>query len=786
MCCLSSVAVLLTVCISCSRVHKLNVADGSEMWVSEILDGACSGTPVISGDDGYVFVTHSADMSGTFSVLDGTGQTFYQESDTTLPLSPPGIYFNPTDGNYAGGEGNSNDIIIWGNTPFAGQDGVSTNSSSYAFQFPVGFQGADMGLKVVKLLDDTNFQTTTPPLITNSGQSMFWGVSRSKVNGWQPNTSFDRNVGGNSIGFDRGSPFSLPVIAEIAVGAGLDSPTLYTGSAGSQFGAVTTIGGSLISKWTVTMTSMVYAQAHVAPTAVDEVVYVIEENGTVHALDAETGAEKWNFAATPGSVLSNFAQSKGGEAIYFADTNGLLYAFQVAEAAPTMVPVVPTSPPVIAATLAPVIAPTVAAPTVAPTTTVPTTLTPTGTTLLPVIDVINGNPLTTLLPQMLSTLNATGISDITVFAPYDTAFTTAFEATYLSSLMEDPLWIKHLECLVFEHGVPAFLDTSAMWVDGQEVENLNSEKLTLGTSPVPSVNGVDIDSVDNVAVDGVVHFVEVAILPDCVEFDIFELGMDNPDFSTLISLVEGAGLKNAIKTEMPMTLFAPTNEAFEKVPTEVLDYLTTNRTALQEVLFYHLVRTNIYLEDSDGSGAGTYPSTSGAMDTLTVEFDSGEFTFTVNNVTISDENILASNGIIQVIDEVLLPPNFVLPSSSGAPVAAAPVTAAPVTPVPETAAPVTSPPTAVGETLAPVTPVPETAAPVTAAPVTAAPKTTAPVTAAPVTSGPTPAPVTPVPTPEITPTPVAATPAPSAMPTSSAATTGISALIVTIFVGFWM
>ena len=63
---------------------------------------------------------------------------------------------------------------------------------------------------------------------------MFWGVSRSKINGWS-SVSFDRDAGGNSVGFGRGDPASRPIIAELAIGADTVTPTLYTGTAGNEF-----------------------------------------------------------------------------------------------------------------------------------------------------------------------------------------------------------------------------------------------------------------------------------------------------------------------------------------------------------------------------------------------------------------------------------------------------------------------------------------------------------------------------------------------------------------------
>lgn len=358
------------------RVHALNM-DGSPFWVSKNLAGACSGTPVVSFNENYVFLTHSEDQSGTFTVLEAAdGNTFYQESDTDLPLSPPGIFHNPIKGNYRGGEGNRNDILVWANKP--SKESVNDNAASYAFQFPIGFTDSDNGdLGVVTLLNSTDlrWEATAPPLITDGGTSMYWGVSRSSVLAW-PDRSFDVSPGGNNIGFPRGKPASLPVIAEIAETNSVNSPTiLFSGGAGLSFSAINFTGSGIDTiaqeKWTITTTTTVNAKAQVAPN--DEVVYVIEDGtgttdgGIVHQINAANGTVLWTEQVATYFPGSGFAQSPTGDVIYFAGQNvgsgkGVLRAWGVANLAPTTAaPVVMTPAPVATpapVTPAPVVAPT--------------------------------------------------------------------------------------------------------------------------------------------------------------------------------------------------------------------------------------------------------------------------------------------------------------------------------------------------------------------------------------------------------------------------------------------
>lgn len=332
----------LTSCIfsPVSRVHAVSVTKGTAVWVSGSLGGSCSGTPVVSGDDDYVFLTHNSASSSNFTILDATdGSIFYREAvSSSLLLSPPGIYVNPLGGNYATGAGNTNDLIVFGNRPAADATSVVETSSFYAFQFPIGFPGSTgSSLGVVELFGDCNFESTTPPVITNSGSSMFWGVSRSTIKGWS-SVTFDRDPGGNSIGFDRGDPASRPIIAELAIGVDKVTPTLYSGTAGNAFAAVSTTATSttgsatMAALWQVGTDSPVYTQGKVAPSTADEVVFFFEQFGVGYAVDAVNGTVLWTREIdTTALVLGNFAINAAGDTIYVADNSGVLAAWQVAE-----------------------------------------------------------------------------------------------------------------------------------------------------------------------------------------------------------------------------------------------------------------------------------------------------------------------------------------------------------------------------------------------------------------------------------------------------------------------
>jgi phosphate transport system substrate-binding protein len=138
---------------------------------------------------------------------------------------------------------------------------------------------------------------------------------------------------------------------------------------------------------------------------------------------------------------------------------------------------------------------------------------------------------------------------------------------------------------------------------------------------------------------------------------IVDVAAGNADFSTLVSLVQAAGLVDTLNGAGPFTVFAPTNEAFAKLPQVVVDYLGAHPEDLTRVLTYHVVGSQIMAADAMGmTEAGKVASVEGSE--LTVVYDGAAVK--VDDATVTTADVAASNGVIHIIDEVLLPP-FALP-----------------------------------------------------------------------------------------------------------------------------
>ena len=124
---------------------------------------------------------------------------------------------------------------------------------------------------------------------------------------------------------------------------------------------------------------------------------------------------------------------------------------------------------------------------------------------------------------------------------------------------------------------------------------------------------------------------------------------ENPDFSTLWSVIQTAGLTDRLAEPGPFTTFAPTNEAFAQLPQRVIDGLVANPPILSAVLQYHITLGRYLAADL----AVVQPATvNGRLLTVTQQGDS----LLVNDAIVTDADLIATNGVVHAIDRILVPP----------------------------------------------------------------------------------------------------------------------------------
>jgi len=134
--------------------------------------------------------------------------------------------------------------------------------------------------------------------------------------------------------------------------------------------------------------------------------------------------------------------------------------------------------------------------------------------------------------------------------------------------------------------------------------------------------------------------------------DIVDLAVATESLSTLVAAVKAGGLVETLKGDGPFTVFAPTNEAFAALPEGTLESLLKpeNKDQLVAILTYHVVAGKVM--STDLSEGMTAPTVNGAEITITLA-DGAK----VNGANIAAADVEASNGVVHVIDQVILPPS---------------------------------------------------------------------------------------------------------------------------------
>lgn len=249
--------------------------------------------------------------------------------------------------------------------------------------------------------------------------------------------------------------------------------------------------------------------------------------------------------------------------------------------------------------------------------------------------------------DLVETLDGEGA--FTVFAPTDDAFAALPEGT-VESLLAD---IPALTDILLYHVVGGKL--MAADVTGLEMVTTlqgSDAKVAVDMGKV-MIDNAQIVITDIEASNGVIHVIDAVILPgdEAAETpkSIAEIAAGNPDFSTLVTALDAAGLVETLAGEGEFTVFAPTNAAFAALPEGALEGLLADKEALTNVLLYHVVAGNVLAADVVGL---PYADTL-AEEPVLIKVDGGKVM--VNNAQVVATDIAASNGVIHVIDAVLLP-----------------------------------------------------------------------------------------------------------------------------------
>ena len=259
----------------------------------------------------------------------------------------------------------------------------------------------------------------------------------------------------------------------------------------------------------------------------------------------------------------------------------------------------------------------------------------------------------------------------TVFAPTDDVFAALPEGLVDCLLL--PENVGALSSILTYHVVEGSVLSTDL-VDGMEATTLQGEAVVVDLTDGVKINTSTVVSADIAAANGVIHVIDSVLVPPSIDVaaflascptptdevvgiaaptdDIPTTAISNGSFQTLVAALSAADLVGDLSTPNgPFTVFAPADSAFEALPAGLVDCLVKpeNAAVLSGILTYHVVEGEVLSSDlSDGMVAGTL---NGAN--VTVDLTDG---VKIGSSTVLAADVLATNGVIHVIDSVLVPP----------------------------------------------------------------------------------------------------------------------------------
>lgn len=250
---------------------------------------------------------------------------------------------------------------------------------------------------------------------------------------------------------------------------------------------------------------------------------------------------------------------------------------------------------------------------------------------------------------LVAALGAAGLAEtlsgegsFTVFAPTDDAF-AKLPAGTVEALLGD---IPALKDILLYHVVDGAKGSAEVLASPIQTSLLGNALFVKAEDGKAMINNAEIIITDIVASNGIIHVIDTVLLP----MDIVDTAVMAGNFETLAAALGAADLVDTLKGEGPFTVFAPTDEAFAKLPEGTVEGLLADIPALTNILTYHVVAGKVMA--ADVVGLESADSVQGSPIAIKVD---GDKVF-VNEAQVILTDIVATNGVIHVIDSVILPP----------------------------------------------------------------------------------------------------------------------------------
>ena len=275
-----------------------------------------------------------------------------------------------------------------------------------------------------------------------------------------------------------------------------------------------------------------------------------------------------------------------------------------------------------------------------------------------------------IFKTLLAAADAAGVADIlktsspiTLFAPSDAAFEKLGQDK-INALLQDK---NALADILKYHVVPDSIVLSSEIIKGNlntlQGGSIEAEYTGWLFSKSISLNGgAQIIDFDVFASNGIIHIIDTVLTPSGTETPtVAKLAESVPELSSVFSAISAAGLVDTLNGAGPYTVFAPTNKAFEDLGEETLNDLLDDTDALANILKYHVISGTILSSDLEDGTVATLPGAS-------VDIDVGWWWWPwiiLNRDThVTDADNEASNGVVHIIDKVLMPPTDLVATAS--------------------------------------------------------------------------------------------------------------------------
>lgn len=248
----------------------------------------------------------------------------------------------------------------------------------------------------------------------------------------------------------------------------------------------------------------------------------------------------------------------------------------------------------------------------------------------------------------------------TVFAPTDAAF-AMIDPTTLATLLANP---DVLSDILLQHVVAGEVDSvTAFTLNGQSATTASGAMIPVAINAQTDTltfGGANVVTTDIYTTNGIIHVIDMVIVADvdipAPPQTIVDVATDNGNFTTLIAALEATGLDSVLAdTDTEFTVFAPTDAAFALLGQDTIAALLEDTDTLTNILLNHVISGATILQDAAVSVAQSDMSLVGVANEAQVALSFNNSRLFVNKSAVSLGDVIADNGVIHVIDQVILP-----------------------------------------------------------------------------------------------------------------------------------